>query len=159
MIRKESYIPPKKASRSEIVAALGELKEGESLMISGESLTDRTQAQVYKAASRLGLAIRTNKTSIGLRVWLKSSERASIERQSEVKEGDLAESSGIPVNRPDYFPPESGPDRRTKEQKQRYLAEYFAGEARQTMQEIDKEAYRASNEREEERKVIPFEDL
>lgn len=141
VIRKDKEIPQQKVSRSEIVNALRDLKPGESLIISGDHLTDKTLNQIYSTASRLRLAIRTKRTSIGLRVWLKDSEKASIERESGVKGVELAEI----VKRPDYYPPENGePDLRTKEQKQRYLAEYFDGKAeaepRIIMAEIDEVA-------------------
>jgi hypothetical protein len=91
-IKIEKYIPPKKASRSEIVTALRQLSAGQSILITNESLTDKTRDQVYKAASRERLEIRTQKTSIGLRVWLKDSERASIERENSVEAVEIAES-------------------------------------------------------------------
>jgi hypothetical protein len=149
-IRTEDYIPPKKASRSEVVNAIRGLKPGKSLLISGEDLTDRTRSQVYKAASREGVEVRTQRTVVGLRVWLKDSERASIEQENNDSEGEMA---NFP-EKPDYYPPESGQsDLRTKEQKQKYLAEYFEGKVdlpdRDAVKEIDE-----ANAPEETRKII-----
>jgi hypothetical protein len=71
MIRKEEYVPEKPPSRSELVRAIRDLKPGESLIISGESLKPQTKNQIYSIASRERLSIKTANSVSGLRVWLK----------------------------------------------------------------------------------------
>lgn len=126
VIRTEDYIPPKKVSRSDIVNALRGLKAGKSLLITGEHLTDRTRSQVYKAASREGLEVRTQRTTVGLRVWLKDSERASIEQENDVSEGEIAETAKEGL----YFA-------KPKSQEEAFSNLANLGLVRQQMREID----------------------
>jgi hypothetical protein len=85
MIRKEQYVPEKPPSRSELVRAMRELKPGESLIISGESLKPTTKNQIYSIASRERLSIKTAQGITGLRVWLASSENPAMEVVEEVE--------------------------------------------------------------------------
>ena len=88
MIKKDAFVP-EESSRSELVTALRGLRHGESLLI--HPVGEHTRSNVYTAASRMRLSVRTKVTQFGLRVWLKGSPPKSEPIKAETREDKIAQ--------------------------------------------------------------------
>ena len=131
--------------RDGIAASIRALGPGQSFLIPQSDVKPTTRKVAHREAVRLSVPVSIRKVEDGLRVfrldsWPKRGNSGSLEAAGDV----LREERGpnhSPI-RPDYYPPLKGePNTRTKEQKQKYLAEYFDGkveaEPRDAIKEID----------------------